>query len=143
MALLTEKQKRFIDYFIETGNQTEAARLAGYKRPNVQGAQNYVKLRSQIDNRLDELESKRIAKGEEVLQYLTSVMRGELTEEVPMLCGDGYQELKNKDVGAKDRLKAAELLGKRYGLFSDKVELSGEVNTNSNKLDSILEQLEK
>lgn len=52
---LTEKQKRFIDYFIQTGNQTEAARLAGYKQPKVQGAQVYAKLRPFIEEQLAKL----------------------------------------------------------------------------------------
>ena len=54
-------------------------------------------------------------------------MRGEHTEEIPILCGDGCQELTQKEVGAKERLKAAELIGKRYALFSDKMDLGGAV----------------
>lgn len=61
------------------------------------------------------------------MKYLTSVMRGEHTEEIPILCGDGCQELTQKEVGAKERLKAAELIGKRYGMFTDKVGVEGAV----------------
>ena len=61
------------------------------------------------------------------MKYLTAVMRGEHTEEIPLLCGDGCQELTQKEVGAKERLKAAELIGKRYGLFNDKLKLDGYV----------------
>lgn len=129
--LLTEKQKRFIDYFIKSGNQSEAAKLAGYKKPNVQGAQNLEKLRSEIDQRLGELESERIAGATEVLKYLTAVLRGEQTEPVVVVEGDGdgcsSARIVEKGISAKDRLKAAELLAKRYGLLVDNVHLSGDM----------------
>ena len=80
---LTEKQKRFVDYYIETGNQTEAARRAGYKQPQTQGAQTLGKLsvKAAIDARLKELEDKRIAKADEVMQFLTSTLRGDAKEQ--------------------------------------------------------------
>lgn len=131
---LTEKQRRFIDYFIETGNQTQAARRAGYKQPAVQGAQTYAKLRTQIDERLSAIEDARIADATEVLQTLTRVLRREeleqivipCAEKVPVVCDDGkvrYRQetvLRVEDIKPKlsDVNKAAELLGKRYGLFT-------------------------
>lgn len=109
---LTPKQKIFADYYIELGNATEAARRAGYKKPNVQGSQNLEKLsvKSYIEERIKVLDEKRIAKGEEVLQYLTKVMRGEEKDQFGL------------DASLQDRTKAAELLGKRYRLFVDKVD---------------------
>ncbi|MDQ4680759.1 terminase small subunit, partial [Stenotrophomonas maltophilia group sp. RNC7] len=81
MTKLTVKQKAFCDYYIETGNATEAAVRAGYseKTAKVIGSENLTKpyIKSYIDDRLKSIEDKRIAKGEEVLQYLTKVMRGE------------------------------------------------------------------
>ena len=129
---LTPKQKAFADYYIETGNATEAARRAGYKKPNVQGSQNLEKLsiKSYIQERIKALDEKRIAKGEEVLQYLTKVMRGEEKDQFGL------------DPSLQDRTKAAELLGKRYRLFVDKVEQKVDATVNSTaKLDSILNQL--
>lgn len=114
--MLTEKQKRFIDYYIETGNATEAAARAGYKQPHVQGAQNLSKLRENLDEKLAAKSDERIASQDEVLRFLTSVMRNEEKEQVPLLCGEGCQELAEKGLSAKDRLRAAELLGKRYGI---------------------------
>ena len=107
MDKLTPKQKAFADYFIETGNQTEAARRAGYK-----GNQNLEKLsvKQYIDERMKKIESKRIASGDEVLQYLTAVMRGEIKDQFDL------------DASIQDRTKAAELLGKRHRLFTDKIE---------------------
>lgn len=131
---LTPKQKAFADYYIELGNATEAARRAGYKKPNVQGSQNLEKLsvKSYIEERIKVLDEKRIAKGEEVLQYLTKVMRGEEKDQFGL------------DASLQDRTKAAELLGKRYRLFVDKVEKDTNLNVNSTaKLDSILGQLKE
>ena len=84
-----------------------------------------VKIKAYIDARLEEMSSAKVASAEEVMKYLTSVMRGECTEQIPLLIGEGIQKLADKDIGAKERLKAAELIGKRYGLFSDKVNLEG------------------
>lgn len=111
---LTPKQKAFADYYIETGNATEAARKAGYKGKNLNriASENLSKvdIKQYIDQRLAKIEDKRIAKGEEVLQYLTKVMRGEEKDQFGL------------DASLQDRTKAAELLGKRYRLFTEKVE---------------------
>lgn len=58
------------------------------------------------------------------MSYLTSVMRGEQTEQTLRGTGEGAQSIIDIDVGAKDRIKAAELLGKRHRLWTDKQELS-------------------
>ena len=65
----------------------------------------------------EELHSAKVANAQEVLEYLTSIMRGEQREQTLQLVGDGMQDITSIDVAAKDRLKAAELLGKRYGIF--------------------------
>jgi phage terminase small subunit len=55
-------------------------------------------------------------------------MRGNVTEQMPLLDGNGYQRLANLDAAQpKDRIKAAELLGKRYAMWTDKKEVGGEV----------------
>lgn len=71
---------------------------------------------------MKQLESETIANQKEVLSYLTSVMRGEQTEQTLRGTGEGVQSIIDIDVGAKDRIKAAELLGKRHRLWTDKVE---------------------
>lgn len=117
MNKMTEKQKAFCDYYIETGNATEAAIKAGYskKTAKVIGSENLTKpyLKQYIDERLAKIEDARIAKGEEVLQYLTKVMRGEEKDQFGL------------DASLQDRTKAAELLGKRYRLFTEKIEVDG------------------
>ena len=74
---------------------------------------------------MEQKESSLIATQDEVLQYLTSVLRGEsqTTDTVLVGIGEGCQEVQEveKKPSEKDRLKAAELLGKRYGLYTDKI----------------------
>lgn len=119
-SLMSEKQKAFCDYYIETLNATEAARRAGYsaKTAKSMGCENLTKpnIKEYIDLRLKELEEHRVADATEVLQYLTRVLRGEERDAFDM------------DASLADRTKAAELLGKRYRLFVDKaeVEMKGE-----------------
>jgi phage terminase small subunit len=129
---LTEKQKRFADYFIETGNATESYKRAGYSvnsdeaaRVNASRLLTNANVRAYIDERIAEKDSQRIAKQDEILEFLTKVMRGELTEQIPVGLGDGYFELKDKDTYIKDRVKAAELLGKRYAMWTDKQQIDG------------------
>lgn len=112
---LTEKQKRFIDFYIEKANATDACKLAGYKGKNLNrlGSENLSKLDKFIKVKLEEKENQRIASQDEVLQYLTAVMRGEEKDSFGL------------DASLQDRTKCAELLGKRYGTFVDKKELSG------------------
>lgn len=128
LAKLTLKQKKFADEYIISGNATIAAIKAGYseKTAGQTGAENLKKpyIKSYIEERLAELNSEKIADQEEILQYLTSVMRGEHREETLIGMGQGFQETTYMDVGAKDRIKAAELLGKRYSMWTDKQELT-------------------
>ena len=63
------------------------------------------------------------ADAKEVLEYLTSVMRGERKDEVLRFIGDGYQDTTTLQVLTKECLRAAELLGKRFGLFTEKVQM--------------------
>lgn len=141
---LTEKQKRFCDYYIETGNATEAAIRAGYSEKTARfiGAENLTKpnIKSYIDERLKELEDKRIAKAEEVLKHLTVAMRGEIEEEVVVVEGIGEDESRarvvKKQISARDRIKTAELLGKRYAMWTDKQQ------TDNNSIVKIIDDIE-
>ena len=116
---LTPKQKAFCEYYLETGNQTEAAIKAGYSRKTARviGQENLLKpaIKEYLEKRLAEIDAKRIANSNEVLEYLTRVMRWEEKDQFGL------------DVSIQDRTKAAELLGKRYRLFTDKVQVEGVV----------------
>lgn len=83
-----------------------------------------VEVKSYIDEQLELLHDQKTADAKEVMEYLTSVMRGEQTEQTLRLIGDGEQTISDIEVSAKDRLKAAELIGKRYGIFKDNVDVS-------------------
>ncbi|KPJ22882.1 terminase small subunit [Streptococcus phocae] len=141
MGKLTLKQKRFADEYIISANATAAAIKAGYSKKTARsiGQENLTKpdIKAYIDERLEKLESEKIATQEEVLQYLTSIMRGDQQEKTLISIGELGQEIVDIDVGAKDRIKAAELLGKRYRLFTEKVEMdvSSDVTINVGEWD--------
>lgn len=117
MPALTEKQKSFCEYYLENPNATDAAIRAGYAKNTAYaiGAENLRKpqIQQYIAEVMKSLQKARIAGADEVLQYLTGVMRGEVRDQ------DG------KEASIQDRNKAAELLGKRYKLFVDKQEIAG------------------
>lgn len=127
---MTAKQRRFCDEYLVDLNGTQAAIRAGYsKRSARQTADRNMSnddIKKYIDQRMAEKESELIATQDEVLRYLTSVLRGESQSEVVVVegIGEGCSMAKklNKAPEEKERLKAAELLGKRYGLYTDKVE---------------------
>lgn len=141
LSKLTLKQKRFADEYIISANATAAAIKAGYSKKTARsiGQENLTKpdIKAYIDERLEKLESEKIATQEEVLQYLTSIMRGDQQEKTLISVGEFGQKIVDIDVGAKDRIKAAELLGKRYRLFIDKVEMdvSSDVTINVGEWD--------
>lgn len=137
-AAARNKQRKFILAYVSNGfiNGSDAAKEAGYsaKTSNtiasnmLTGMKKYehippviAKLKNAYEERATELS---IATGTEVLQYLTEIMRGEHTEQTLIGLGELGQEITDIDVGAKDRIKAAELLGKRHALFTDKVDLN-------------------
>ena len=124
---LTLKQQRFIDEYIISGNATQAAIKAGYSKRTAKqtGTENLAKpyLKAELDRRNAEIQSQKTADMTEVMEYLTSVMRGEQTESVATSKGV-YNDI---PVTAKDRIKAAELIGKRHGAWTDKKVISGDV----------------
>lgn len=128
---LTARQKRFCDEYLVDLNATQAAIRAGYSKKTAYsiGVENLKKpeIKKYIEQRMTEKEKELIADQDEVLKYLTSVLRGESrsTEIVIEGIGDGMSEARTikKEPSEKDKLKAAELLGKRYGLYTDKVDI--------------------
>lgn len=127
---MNEKQKRFADYYIELGNAEQAALKAGYSQ-TYSRAQSYkllanVGIKQYIDSRLKTLEDKRIMDAEEAMRILTSIARNEEQEDV-VVFGENGPEITSKGMSAKDRLKALELIGKRYTLWTDKQQLEGNI----------------
>ncbi len=138
MAKMTAKQKRFCDEYLIDLNATQAAIRAGYSEKNARNiaSENLAKpnIKQYIDERMAEKESELIADQNEVLKYLTSVMRGESASEVVVVegIGDGCSEARamQKAPDEKERLKAAELLGKRYGLYTEKIDADIDTDLN-------------
>lgn len=111
---LTAKQRKFADNYIKLGNATQAAIKSGYSPKTAYsiGNENLSKpeIKAYIDERLKELSNSKIATAEEILEYLTSVVRGEQVEDVVTNKGIFH----DVPVGAKDRLTAAKEILKRY-----------------------------
>lgn len=120
---MNARQKKFCDEYLIDCNATQAAIRAGYspKTANEQAARLLVNvsIKSYIDEQLERIHNEKTADAQEVLEYLTAVMRGKCTEQVLKLVGEGVQTITDIDVSARERLKAAELIGKRYGMFKD------------------------
>ena len=121
---LTAKQQAWIDYYKQGKSAAESARLAGYRGNNhdVIGAQNLVKLSEYIVERDAVLEKPRIADMDEINTFWTDIMR-------------------NSEADLKDRLKASELRARSAGMFTDKVQVSGGLETGFEKLDTIMKQI--
>lgn len=128
---MNEQQKNFIKEYVISGNMYKSALKAGYSKSYANGrVANLLEkpdIKAYYSKLLKELESEQIAGAKEVLEYLSSVMRGKSTSEVVVteLIGDGCSKAVriNKLPDEKAQLRAAELLGKRYRLFTDKLEL--------------------
>lgn len=118
-STLTEKERIFADEYIKTTNATQSAIKAGYaeKSASSKGSQllRKVKVRQYIDDVMEKRSKNTIATADEVLQYLTKVMNGEEKDAFGL------------DASIADRTKAAELLGKRHMLFTEKVKLDAEI----------------
>lgn len=131
MLKLTDKQKRFADEYLIDLNATQAAIRAGYSQKYADRmAYKLVensRVQDYIDERLKKFEDENTASLKEILEYLTAAMRGEIVEAVVLAVGCGGGKSKAivvyKQISAKDSLRAAELLGKRYGLFKNNVNL--------------------
>ena len=133
---MTEKQKIFADEYIICLNATRAYKKAypNVKKDEVARANGSrlltnANVKAYIDEQLEKLQSERVADQQEVLEYLTAVMRGKKTEPLLVLDGEGKQKVVDAIPPVQARTKAAELLGKRYRLFTDKqeVEVQGTV----------------
>lgn len=116
---LTKKERIFADEYVKTTNGTQSAITAGYSEKTASVTASKMlrkpKVRQYIDAIMNERSKDTIATADEVLEYLTRVVRGEEKDAFGL------------DVSVADKTKAAELLGKRHMLFTDKVKLSAEV----------------
>ena len=131
MAELTDKQRRFADEYLANGfNATEAAVAAGYSRKTARkiGSDNLRKpaVREYLDKRTAEIEDDLIAKGDEVMKYLTRVMRGREPEQRVTVYDGGVSVVEYYD--QKNQLRAAELLAKAHGMFTQSLKHEGDMS---------------
>jgi phage terminase small subunit len=139
---MTKKQERFAIEYLVDANATQAAVRAGYSEKTAysQGQRmlKNVEVQNYIQEHMKAIEDSKIATADEIIKYLTSVLRGETAGEEIVIeaCGDGSSKAKaiTKAPSEKDKLKAAELLGKRYGLFKDNMLLEVEPIVINNDL---------
>lgn len=126
MAGLTLKQQKFADEYIISGNIYQSAVKAGYSKAYAKGnasrLMENVSIKAYLDDRLEEIKSEKIADQQEVMEFLTAVMRGEVTEPVSLFVGDGVQEVNDLKPNVSSRKAAAELIGKRYAMWTDKAQ---------------------
>lgn len=151
---MTEKQKRFCDEYLTDLNATQAAVRAGYSKKTAYsiGEENLRKpeIKEYIEKRMAEKESQLIADQDEVMRYLTAVMRREKMESVvvtlntektsyvPDKNGTMRKQTVKQEIPQiieipaqlRDANKAAELLGKAYGIYTDKVDVDADMDLN-------------
>lgn len=170
MARLTPKQQRFVDEYLIDLNATQAAIRAGYSpvSANTIAAENMAKpsIRARIDAAVAERSKRTGVNADRVVRELarlafvnannvididTATLKKDASEEdtaavasvkvktIPTADGDGIE----REIKLADKLKALELLGKHLGMFTDKVEHSGSVDTGNQMLASILQQLQQ
>ena len=127
MSKLNEKQKAFADYYIESLNATESYKMAyncSYNTARTNGARllTNANIKKYIDEVMNAKDESRIASQDEILQILTDIARGITEEEVVQFSQLGEELRTTRKPTIKDRMKASELLGKRYRMWVDKVE---------------------
>lgn len=130
MKKLTQKQQRFVDEYIISGNATQAAIRAGYSKKTARfvGAENLTKpnIKVELEKRNAEIKSQKTMDMQEVMERLAAIARGETVE----------QQVTNKgtvvevEPKTSDQIRAMELIGKRYGAWTDKKEVTGGLEIN-------------
>ena len=127
---LTQRQIRFVQDFMKSNNVTQAAIRSGYskKTASVQGSRllTNVKVAEYVDAINERLESDKIADIQEVMEYLTSVMRGEAKDQFDL------------DASLSERTRAASELAKRLDVRAKTLNIEGVVNI----IDDIPEDVE-
>ena len=132
---MTRKQIRFVEEYLLDSNATQAAIRAGYSKKTAKSIGHHLltldNVKTYLNNRLDKICSDKIADAKEIMEYLTSVMRGESRSCIVVVegTGDGCSASKviNKPPDEKEKIRAAELLGKRYGMYKEKVKIDGNI----------------
>ena len=125
--MLNDRQQLFVTEYVKDMNATKAAERAGYsKRTAYSQGQRLLKnveIKKAVDNLLLEVRKNNVADAVEIEEYLTAVMRGKMKETEMINVWNFEQELVEVPAKQTTRIKAAELLGKRYSMWTDKQEI--------------------
>jgi phage terminase small subunit len=132
---MNERQQKFADEYLIDLNATQAAIRAGYSKKTAYSLGNQLlknlEVKKYISEKMNSKKKDTVATADEVMEFLTKTMRGQLEEKQFFhLKNKIYSKTVSKNVVPKDRLKAGELLAKRYGLLNENVILSGSVGVN-------------
>ena len=123
---LTAKQRRFVQEYLIDLNATQAAIRAGYSKNSARqvGTENLSKpsIKQAIEERLKQIDEEKTADAKEIREFWTKVMRGEEKDTVLRYDNEGHQVETEIDVSMKDRIRASELMGKSFAMFTDKVD---------------------
>lgn len=141
MEQLKARHQLFADYYIESFNATQSAIHAGYS-PHTAGVQGNrllknASIKAYIAKRVEDRKAEAIWNADQVLEFLTKVASGQIQETIPVGAGGGLQVLQDNVPQMKDRVKAAELLGKRHALFTDKTSNQTEIDVQVKIVDDI------
>ena len=127
---LSVKQEKFCLEYAKCGNATEAAKKAGYAEKTSYSIGQRLLKKVEVKNRLQELakvaEDAKIADIKEMQQLLTSIIRQQTTEEIPMVVNNGdWSEVQmvEKTSSIKDIINAIDKLGRMQGAFNEKVQI--------------------
>ena len=162
---MTKKQKRFVEEYLIDLNATQAAIRAGYspdtaysignenmKKPEIKAkidkamAERSKRTGVNADRVVRELAKIAFVNADDVIDAETATLKPDAAREdtaaiqsvkVKTFGEDGLE----REIKMADKLKALELLGKHLGMFKDKVELSGTLETEKNKLDDLIQQM--
>lgn len=121
---MNDRQKRFCDEYLIDCNAAQAAKRSGYAPSSGHKLLKKAQVQEYIEAQMKIIHNEKIADVQEISAYLTSVMRGTCEKQTITEVGEGGETTTFITVPAKERLKAAELLGKRHGMFSEKKEVS-------------------
>ena len=131
---LTAKQKRFVQEYLIDLNATQAAIRAGYSRKTagVIGDENLKKpyIREAIEEKLKQIDEEKTADAKEIREFWTRVMRGEEKDTVLRYDNEGHQVETEINVSMKDRIRASELMGKSFAMFTDKIDSNVDMDLN-------------
>ena len=132
MKKLTQKQQRFVDEYIISGNATQSYLKAGYKVSESVAATNAskmlrnAKVKDELERRMNEIRASKVMTMQQVMERLTKMAYGEIKEEQVTNKGEVVlTKTKNSD-----QIRAMELIGKHYGAWTDKKEVTGGLEIN-------------